>query len=91
MAGSSPLLHSAQMSALRTKQTLGFSPLLMQHLIEIAAMIVWYRSILRQSSRSNWSTALDLKLILRSKLLPIHSHSNFSICRACIGVATGRS
>ena len=39
--------------------------LLTQHLLAVAAMFFWQCSIFRRSSRSNWSTVLDLKLTCR--------------------------
>jgi hypothetical protein len=39
--------------------------LLTQHLLAVAAMFSWQCSIFHQSSRSNWSTVLDLKLTFR--------------------------
>lgn len=39
--------------------------MLTQHFLAVAAACIWQCSILHQSSRSNWSTALDLKLTFR--------------------------
>jgi len=39
--------------------------LLAQHLLAVAAMFFWQCSIFHRSSRSNWSTVLDLKLTFR--------------------------
>ena len=53
---------NGRIHTVRTKQTLGFPPLLTQHFFAFAGMVVWRCSIFHRSGRSNGSTAPDLKL-----------------------------